>query len=166
MLETILGAVQRFGVKRFVALVLAPGFVARAVAVAADHLADRTVEHPAQISGVVAPMLCALLLVAIALPRLGPVWFRRLSWTTAVLSILTGVVGTWFHLVSLVDVLGDDRTWDGLLETLTVTPPVFAPFAFVGLGVLLVALGSERLAISVEARAPAQAPEPAAAPQA
>ena len=165
MLEFAIGAVRRFGVKRFLALALAPGFVALAADVAADHLADQTVEHPAQITGAVTPLLCAVLLLVLAVSRLGPAGFRRLSWTTAVLSSLTGLVGTWFHVVALLDGLGEELSWADLLETLTVTPPVFAPAAFVGLGALLFALGSERVGITVEVRAPAEAPEAAAAPQ-
>lgn len=160
MADSLTQALGRFGWKRLVTLALAPGFIALAFDVAADHLADQTVEHPAQVAGAITPVLCALLLLACSLPRLSPRWFRISTWTTAVLSLLTGVVGTWFHVASLVELMEGDYGWATLLETLTVSPPVFAPLAFVGLGVLLFALGSERLTIAVVS------PEPAAAPSA
>ena len=152
MADSLTESLGRFGWKRLIALALAPGFVALAFDVAADHLADQTVEHPAQVAGAVTPVLCALLLLACSLPRLSPQGFRRATWTTAGLSLVTGLVGTWFHVVSVVELLEGDYAWGTLLETLTVSPPVFAPLAFVGLAVLLVALGNERVSIAVTSK--------------
>lgn len=130
--------------RRFIALLFAAGFFMLAFDVAVGHFADQTVEHKAQLPGTIAPLLCALLLIAAAFLNENQPWFRRLTRVSGGMSILAGAVGTSLHTARFVSELAGESTWEAILETLTVTPPLLAPLAFVGLGAVLVVFASGR----------------------
>ena len=59
---------------------------------------------------------------------------------------MVGFAGSTFHLLPLwKDIADEEKTWGGFEGALSLAPPVFAPLAFVGVGMLLVVLASPRI---------------------
>ena len=127
--------------QRVVVLLLAAAFLMLSFDVAVGHFADQALEHWAQVPGTTAPLVCALLLLLAAVFSLKSLrWFRRLTRAAGALSILTGAAGAWFHAARFLADLGDEFSWEAILETLSVTPPLLAPLSFVAIGALLGAI--------------------------
>lgn len=143
--------VQRIGIDRLVALLGACAFALLAVDVAVEHFADGVMEHRAQAPSVILPLVSMLILGGAAVSKLQRTTYRRAVRTAAALSTFTGVVGAWLHLTAILGEWGDEKTWSALLDALAVSPPLFAPFAFVGVGVLLWCIVAEGVRIFVDA---------------
>lgn len=136
--------------QRRIALVSALGFFVLALDVASGHFADQIVEHRAQVPGAMAPIFCSvLLLLAAAVSLKSTRWFRRMTCASGVMSILTGAAGAWFHAARFFADLDGEFTWEAMLETLSVSPPLLAPLTFVGVGAVLVMMASGRYKLSV-----------------
>ena len=165
MIGRFLDLARTFGVKRLAMLVLAPGLLSLAFDAAVGHVADATVEHPTQISAIVLPIVGSLVLFGIGLPRVGALWFGRLAAAVGWVLAVTGAAGTFFHVKSFLAQFDEVEaiTFELVRESLGVSPPVFAPSAFIGIGALLVLLASPRLRIEAD---PAAAPAPAIQPAA
>jgi hypothetical protein len=136
--------------KRALALALGPGAAAIGGDAAIAHFAGRDMAHPAQLLPVIVGPLACVALLAVAGPRLPEKWFRRGARAVGALLTALGTVGTSFHARALARLLeGEPLTWAGLKTALAVAPPIMAPGAFILLGVLIFALGNERLRIEL-----------------
>lgn len=166
MTDRLVSSVRAFGIKRLVVLALGAGSVTLFFDAWVGHLADGVLEHPSQGAAVVVPLVSALALLGVSIPRVGPTWFGRVTAIVGWFNVLTGAAGTFFHLKSLLGQFAEaeEITVQLVRDSLGVSPPVFAPAAFVGVGTLLVVLASPRLRVEVDA-APASEPaiEPAKA---
>lgn len=133
--------------RRAIAIAIGPGILAVGFDAWISHLVGKPLSHSAQYVPVAYAAIAAVLVMAAAIPRLAEpvfIWTMRIM---GVLGVLVGVSGTWFHVRWLVESLEEPVTREALEELLPVAPPIFAPAAFAGIGVLLLALGSRSLII-------------------
>ena len=146
-MKRILQTLKQMDPKRAVLLALGPGVAAVAADAAIAHFAGREMHNPAQLLPVTVGPLMALVLVAAGNPKV-------VRAAGAVLSAL-GAIGTGFHLRALMRLLSGQRlTWDMVQNALAAAPPVAAPGAFIGLGVVVMLLANP--ALRIELGGPAQ----------
>ena len=145
-MKRILETLRSMEPKRIVVLALAPGVAAIAADAAIAHFAGREMANPAQLLPVTVGPLVAVVLMAVVNPKV-------VRAAGAVLTLL-GTVGTGFHVRAFLRLLAGQRvTWDAVQSALAVAPPVAAPGAFIGLGVVVYLLGSPALRIQFGAPA-------------
>ncbi len=133
--------------KRAISIALGPGILAIGVDAWIAHLVGKPLSHPAQYVPIAYAPIATLLVLAVAVPKLSEAVFTWTMRAMGALGVLIGIAGTWFHLRWLLGQLEGPITQEALEELLPVAPPLFAPAAFAGLGLLLVALGSRSLLI-------------------
>jgi hypothetical protein len=85
-------------------------------------------------------LISAVLLAAPALRQLEPRLETRLLLGVGIVGLVVGHAGMFFHLLRIWDALPDERTISEIGKTLKDEPPIFAPAAFAGVGLLLVFL--------------------------
>ena len=140
---------KELGLKRKLALVLAPGVAAIGLDAGIAHFAGRPAHHPAQLAPVLfAPVAVALLGWA-GHAALGEVALRRVLRAVGALGIFVGGAGTAFHLLALARLMEAPFRVSDLAAALAVAPPLFAPGAFAGLGALIWVLGNPRLELAI-----------------
>ena len=165
MAARILERMKALEPKQTAVLALAPGVLAVALDVAIAHFAGREMVNPAQLLPVtVAPAAAIVLLVGAA--KRG--WLTRAMRIGGAALAVLGTVGTGFHLRALLRLLtgaGEKLTWQGLQAALAVAPPLFAPGAFLGLGVVVLLLASPRVEVGLRSEQPLRPARLAAVPQ-
>lgn len=112
---------------------IAAGFLFLWGDIALGHFSDTGPKHPAMW----VPLLflpCAALIATRAAMHTLPAE-QRLFWVVCQLAVLIGIAGFAFHLVRFVRELKGVIQW-GVLVRLMRYPPLFAPLAVSGLGVL------------------------------
>ncbi len=136
-----------FELKRLALILLGPGFLLLGVDSWIGHFAGKDEgETPIQFVPVYFSVVAAGFLVAWALPRLPALPFRLGVFLIGLLSVGVGLWGTVLHLLALKKDLGDDPvSWGARQGSLALSPPVFAPLAFAGIGALLAVLAHPRL---------------------
>ena len=153
--------------KRAAALAIAPGVLTLALDVAIAHFAGREMVNPAQLLPVtVAPAAAIVLFVGAAKRD----WLTRAMRIGGAALAVLGTVGTGFHLRALLRLIagagpGEKLTWQGLQAALAVAPPLFAPGAFLGLGVVVLLLASPRVEVGLRREPPLRPARLAAVPQ-
>jgi hypothetical protein len=139
--------------RRGIALAVGPGLLTVALDSAIAHFAERSMRNPAQLAPVLFAPAALVALLAVAVPRIPFRAFRRVVRAVGAIGIAVGLAGTGFHLMALWRLLeGAPITRQALVAALAVAPPVFAPGAFAGIGIIVWLLGSPRLNVSFEAR--------------
>ncbi len=157
-MRALLRAIQWFGGKRLAALILAPSFLALGFDAAVSHLADK-------------PMADAFQLVPIALAPIGflglmtfALWpdsaiGRWISRIVGTLSLLVGLAGTGLHLKAFVfNMEGHEFTPTDLQSVLALSPPAFAPGAYLAIGLVVLALSVASVRIRIEQVEPMDPP--------
>ena len=154
--------------RRGIALAIGPGLLTVALDAAIAHFAEKTMRSPMQLVPVLFGPAALVVLLGAAVPRLPFIAFRRVVRAVGVAGVLVGLAGTGFHLLALWRLLeGAPITRDALIAALAVAPPVFAPGAFAGIGVIVWLLGSPRLTLGFDVgRRPPRIDGPVAAGQA
>jgi hypothetical protein len=142
--------------KRAVAMAIGPGLVAIGTDAGIAHFAGREMVHAGQLIPVLfAPLGCAAL-VAFAAPRVRGAWFRRAVRAVGAFAVAVGTLGTAFHVRAFFRLMAGTEWTRAMIEAaLAVAPPLFAPAAFAGIGVVVWMLGNPRLAIQIAPRAAA-----------
>ena len=141
--------IHHLNAKRGIALGIGPGLLALGADAGISHFAGgRPMAHVAQLVPLCyAPLACGALLGA-ALPRLSLRWFRLALRLVGIAGALVGAVGSGFHVRALLRLLeGEPLSLENLNAALAVAPPLFAPAAFLGIGVLLAVVASPRVNI-------------------
>lgn len=86
----------------------------------------------------------ALAFVALMVAALGPLSTTardRLTQVTGAVGMLVGGAGIYFHGIDLLESLeGEEMTFTAIGKTVALAPPLFAPAAFAGVGLLLLLL--------------------------
>lgn len=139
----------RRNTRRAVALALAPGLAMLAIDAAIGHFAGKVdFDNWLQFIPVVYGALAfASLPIAVWPATDGPfAWCARLLGAAGV---VVGLTGTILHLDALLEELKGEYSWSSVEGGLSVAPPVFAPLAFAGVGLLLWLLPSTRLVLRV-----------------
>lgn len=137
--------------RRGIALAIGPGLLTVALDAAIAHFADKSMRHPAQLVPVLFGPVAMVALLGAAIPRVSFRTFRRAVRAVGALGVGVGLTGTGFHLLALWKLLeGAPVTREALLAALAVAPPVFAPGAFAGVGVIVWLLGSPRLTLGFD----------------
>lgn len=94
-------------------------------------------QWPPVIYGMVATVALGLIGVTQLRDRLENRW---LFWT-GLLGLIVGGAGVYFHVVELMEALeGEEMTFVAIGKTIAAAPPVFAPAAYSGVGLLLMVL--------------------------
>jgi hypothetical protein len=152
-----MGLLRRLGLKRLALLLIAPGFIALVFDVMVGHFMGKDAEHFAQGMPIGMGISCCVLTLAAALLKSDRVrlWLTR---AVGVMGLFLGIAGTYFHVHAIQEDLADEETISrGIIEgALGAGPPALAPLAFVGVGLLVMALGSRKLRVElVESDGPA-----------
>ena len=142
---------ERWNSKRLVVLALAPGMLGLGVDSAISHFAGKPVGHPAQVVAVAYALIGAVALGLFALRRFSTAAFRLGLRIVGASSAAVGLSGTFFHLRPLLKELAkEDHLSFGIIEgAVSLTPPLFAPGAFVALGALVWLLASPKVKIEL-----------------
>jgi hypothetical protein len=150
MKATLRERINRAGMKRVIALGLAPGILALGLDAAISHFAGREMANPAQLVPVTFAPLATAALLFFAAPRRGAELFRQgLRWVGGAATAV-GLLGTGFHVRALLRLLdGDPLNLTALKAALAVAPPLFAPGAFAAVGVMVWMIASPRVAIEL-----------------
>jgi hypothetical protein len=85
-------------------------------------------------------LAAAALLALPALVQLEDKRENQVLITFGVLGIVVGTLGIFFHLKRIVSELPDEHTLEAIGRALKDEPPIFAPAAFAGVGLLLITL--------------------------
>lgn len=142
-MKRILQTLKQMDPKRVALLALGPGVAAVAADAAIAHFAGREMAHPAQLLPVTVGPLAAVVLLAAVNPKV-------VRAAGAVLAAL-GSVGTFFHARAFLRLLAGQRLdWGVVQNALAAAPPVAAPGAFIGLGVVVWLLASPALRIQFD----------------
>jgi hypothetical protein len=133
--------------RRALALALAPALLLLAVEAAVAHFAGKEAEGPAQWLPVGYGALGAVLVAWAALPRTSRQAFGVGCRVLGAVGALVGLLGLGLHLWALGAELGGEYSWPALQGALASAPPLFAPAAFIGVGLALWVVGSPRVLI-------------------
>jgi hypothetical protein len=140
--RNLVGMLKRIGVKRLAFLALAPAFIAVTIDAGISHAVGKEVEHAPQYVPIFFGPLAALATAALGAFALSERVVRRVSAAIGLLGAVIGTAGLWFHFQVLVADLSDETfSLSALAGALSLSPPVLAPGAFAGLGVLVLVLG-------------------------
>lgn len=137
--------------KRLVALAMGPALYTLGLDTWLSHFAGRAPTHWSQGIPVYYGAIGGTLLVLAGLLSSRKFLTFSLNLNGAV-GAYVGLAGTYYHMKSLIENLGDNPvTMSTLLDSISVAPPTFAPGAFAGLGgaFLLMGLDIIKLAIRV-----------------
>ena len=128
------------GLKRLVVLALAPGMLTLAFDAGVGHFAGHSSSNVLQYVPVVYAIVATLLLLAVSVVAVPPKAFARVLQVVGALSAAVGAVGVALHGWNILESLKDEEaiTLKVVWKTLGLCPPLFAPGAFLGFGVLLV----------------------------
>ena len=140
--------------KRLIALVLGPSFLALGADAAISHFAGKDASSWAQWIPVYVSPVAALVTVAVALPRLRMGVFRWGLRLAGLAGVAVGGLGTWYHLGAFrAELAKEDHLSVAVCEgALGVAPPMFAPAAFIGVGVLLWFIASPKVLLRIRSR--------------
>lgn len=153
-------------IKRWLLVAIALGFFGLGADTFFEHFI--TMRHQAQWIPIIFGPIAGVTALATAWRPHGLLW--RLFFTTSWLAVLVGLAGIYYHGASALAQLGDapgSNGWEALLLQLRVAPPVGAPLAFTGLGVLGLLLQAcsrklERILVQDEGGAAPASPGPLA----
>ncbi|MGQ0506371.1 MAG: hypothetical protein ACT4TC_13750 [Myxococcaceae bacterium] len=142
----------RLPTKRLVAALLGPGLFMLAVDSGISHFAGKDMENGLQIVPVTFGGLGGVMLLLLGIRPLKPSAQAVSNVLRVVggLAIAIGLAGTVLHLLPLYRDMSDESlTWGALEGAVSLSPPVFAPLGYAGLGALLIAIGSPRVLIEL-----------------
>lgn len=145
---------RRLGPKRLVFLLLSLGYVGLFVDAYIGHeVSGGGISENTQYLPLVFAPTAAIVCAFLGLQRVSE---RSLHWTSGIVgwaSSVMGLVGTLLHLRPVfVDLQDEETTFSAILGALGSSPPLLAPAAFLAIGVLMLAVGSRRVRISVDPR--------------
>jgi hypothetical protein len=133
-------------VPRIVALFVGLTLFSLAIDSAIGHFAGKSADNPLQLAPVMIGLIGGMLLSVAAHPGLPLKVFRVLVRVVGGPAVLAGAAGVGYHGRALWMDLADEALSVASLEgVLSVGPPLLAPAAFLGVGMLLWALGSPSL---------------------
>ncbi len=145
--------VRRLGPKRVALIGVAFGYVALFADAFIGHESNGGIDLIRQYVPLVFAPLAIAALLAVGLARTSERTLAGVCKVVGLLSIAIGLAGTYFHVHAVVEDLANDRLSSGaILGALTSGPPIAAPGGFVGVGLLLYALGLQRLSVTWRAR--------------
>ncbi|MGA9521312.1 MAG: hypothetical protein WBV82_07600 [Myxococcaceae bacterium] len=143
MLNRLLAWIRQ-NTARAVALAIAPGLLTLAIDAWIEHFVSGSGDLPLQWAPVFYGAAAAVLLgIVVMLRSQAP--FAFAARIVGVLGVIVGVSGTTLHLLPLFKDMDGKYDWSTLQGSLGVSPPVFAPLAFAGIGALVFILASPKL---------------------
>ena len=144
---TVLATLRHLHPKRLAALGAGLAIVGLGGDVALSHFVGREMVRHAQLIPVVFAALAGGLLIVRAGAGSRDT-FRWLLRGVGAAAAVVGTLGTMFHLRPFLMLLEDPGwTWDAIALAIRLAPPLMAPGAFAGIGLLLIGLASPRVSL-------------------
>ena len=154
MLNRLLAWTRR-NTRKAAALAIAPGLIFLATDAWIEHFIANAGDLPLQWAPIIYGVSAAVILsiVVVFRSRAPFAWASRIL---GVIGVLVGVAGTLLHLQPLLKEMNGTWDWPTLQGALGVSPPMFAPLAFAGIGSLVFLLASPKLLIRIKIGRPAK----------
>jgi hypothetical protein len=152
--EDDMNAVMRWfktiGAARGTVVTMATGLVALGADAAVSHFAGREMRSVMQLVPVIASPIAFVTLMFAGMRHLAERTFRRIVRIVGAILAAVGAIGTTLHLAALMRLLaGGELTWSRIEDALAVAPPLGAPGSFLAFGVLLWAVVSPRISLTL-----------------